>query len=324
MNELTSLYDAASALLDERESVAPHPDEVWRRAVAGSASRHRRRAPRGRPVWLSGAVGAAVAVAVALLPSASQQHGLPGTSSAAAAVREVAQAAARAAYAPVPPGRYGYLRQTMDAPNGRMEVEYWYGSKGGLGIARRAGRPPLRSRIPAVGSHGLPPVGLQLGGLTILRAKDLRGLPTEGDELERVLDGHARSFPAPMTPHGDRVPIPLASARWGMVRQILLEVGTTPALRAAALEVAARLSGVEVDRTTRDPLGRQAVRIEHQSPAASAAGRVTMTEAVYLDPATGATLAEQALVEGVVEATIVTVSRGVVRVKGERPERKSR
>lgn len=337
---LLDLYDRAPKLLDEPEAIAPDPSEIWRRAVgsttAGPAQRRRARLPL--VMVLSSAGATAAVVAIALSPAGSGQHDLPGPSAAVAAVKRTARAAAAATYLPIPDGSYGYLRQRMQAPNGTTEVEYWYGPDGGRVRSRQPDGKVTAAALPAVDPLGLPPVGLQFGGNALLDAADMSTLPTRPDALARALDEHADHPSAGAVPPGapagaghalqrakQKRPAwmrsaPTASIRWGMIVQILYQERTTPALRAAAIELAASLPGIRINRSTRDPIGRPALRIAHRSALPGTAdGNPERADALYLDPDTSATLAVQALVGDAVEATIVALSRDIVHGDSRRP-----
>ncbi len=114
-----------------------------------------------------------------------------------------------------------------------------------------------------------------------------RHIPTDPAQLEQwLVDGHADVN----VPALDGTPDASLGATdpglWHLVSWDLLRDRTTsPAVRAAAVQVASELGGVQIDRIARDPAGRPAIAL-HTTSGPDVEGWQSVDEWIYADPKT--------------------------------------
>ena len=267
----------------------PPSEEVRAHARALLEVRFEQRRSRRRWVFATAGLAAAGASAAVLVSVGVNGR---GDASAATRVLEHAAAAARrqAPLGKLDSGRYLYVKSVdaylntvvpADSPYFSVLVphvrEVWLGSNRGLlretdgaptFLTARdrdrwiaAGRPPLASRRPTE---------TKLGPLRPL------GLPADPDALYARLKRDA-------TGHGDG----LYEEMFTLVGDSLRETNPTPAQRAALYGVAARIPGVELVGTVRDPIGRRGIAVAMRH------GEDGVRETLVVDPSTGELLSEE-------------------------------
>jgi hypothetical protein len=307
--------DSLRALYPE---AVPPSDEVRAHARALLDARFEPRVRRRR--WLlatAGVAAAGIAVAFALVGV-----GVKGGGNASAATQVLRHAAA-VARRQAPLGKLGrgqflyvksvnaYLNTVVPADSPGFSVlvphvrEVWLGTDGGL-LRETDGAPTFltsRDRTRWIAA-GRPPVASARTTETKLGPLRPLDLPADPDALYTRLKHDAAG-------HGDG----LYEEMFTLVGDSLRETNATPAQRAALYDVAARIPGVELVGTVRDPLGRRgiAVAMRHEDDG--------VRETLVLDPSTGELLSEEqvalsgnsfAYPAGAVVGHATYVTRGVV------------
>jgi hypothetical protein len=257
--------------------------------------RHPSLVPRVQRRWLVLPALALAAVAVMLVGAVGRG---PGIDSAAAAVLKRAAATARAAVPtrPLGPGQYLYTRSedaytsttvlkagdfTVLVPHRR---ESWLGRDGKGWLISRSGTPRFlsprhREQWIALGRPDLGEKGMDLplensDGPTPPMAS--LSLPDDPDVLYAQLEREAAG-----NSNGTNVEM------FTLVADNLRESFTTPAQRAALYEVAARIPGVRLVGTVRDPAGRPGTAV------AIDGDQDSERHVLIFDPATASLLAEE-------------------------------
>jgi hypothetical protein len=217
----------------------------------------------GRPrFWAPAAAAAAViAVAVAAAVIAVPGAGVPPSSGrqlyGPALLRQAAAAASR--QAPGHGGYYAMVTEVEPAISSRHQVMLQYSWMGPHGAVLRDGKGIL--------------LEVQVGARVLTWAQ-IERLPTSPGPLLAYLARACTGLGSPLAP-----------AEFGAVGSLLFAAPNLPALRAALLEVAARLPGLTAVRHAHDLIGRPAteVYIPDKSPNQP-------TSYLFVDPATGTLL----------------------------------
>ena len=253
-------------------------------------SRPARSGPGRRRGWLIPVAGAAATAAVAAAVFVGVgTNGGESASAAAVILRDAAEVARAQPAARPRSGQYlyvksvsAYLTQSVPSPELSFAVlvprvrEIWIGPDGGV-IRERSGRPRFlsesdRARWTAAGRPALrePAATTRIGPPQRLT------LSADPDALYRTLERRAAGHPEGVH-----------EQMFTLVGDALRETGVTPAQRAALLEVAARIPGVELVGRVTDPAGRAGVAVA--MPSVEDGIRHTLV----LDPGTGTLLAEE-------------------------------
>jgi len=244
----------------------------------------------GRRWILAAAMVALVMVAGALLPRGA---GGP-VQSAAQVLRHLASVAAARTNPLVPPRKFVYVRSEQlrrvsgeDLSTGaqwaalvRVTRQDWRAADGSGRILTLAGRPRFLSAADEAawrraGRPELaPPVSDERFPAGSYPTRDLSGLPLDPAKLRRIIERRS-------VVEGP----PGAAATFSIVGMLLAEEAAPPKLRAALLEVAASLPGIEVIGQRDDPLGRASLAL-----ALTEHGDRTV---LYFDPTTSALRARE-------------------------------
>jgi len=301
-------------------AVVPPADEARARA-RGRLLRHARHARRARRArLLAPAIGLAVVTAAAALVIV----GRDGNGDAAAAVLRRAAAVARQQVAPpvLHRGQFWYSKSVQadlviaDGEHAWVALgpkvrEIWEGPSGGL-LRETSGRPRFLSASDREHwiAAGRPQVNPPHSGES-LPPPPAPNLPSDPDRLYAKLHEEAVG-------NGNGISAEMLTE----VGDALRESDTSPALRAALYEVAARIPGVELLGPVTDRIGRHGIAV-----ACSSASGHERHELIF-DPQTSALLGEEyrALAgnvfgypAGTVTGYATYVSTGVVNRLGARP-----
>jgi len=317
--------------------------------ILTEAIRPERSLRRRRRRWSVGvAVGAAgVSLAVAVLPHAFRGQGL-GVSPAAAALNRAADASLAASTAPT--GRYAYSRArtlfaaiATDQPPYTVlvsrTVETWLAADGSGLVREGPGKVVFPGRrdhsrwiaagAPALagggGARQVPRQPRDLPALAQRNPADLdarqldalmsspAALPTDPDRLEDIVRAYAKTKDPP-----------LASMMFDQLTELASEPWASPALRAAAYRVLARIEGVQLAGKMRDPLGRRGVAL-----LAPVGYTDQIRTRLIIDPRRGDVLATETLLvhrvgwidaaPGAVIGEVVYVRSGWANQPGRRP-----
>jgi hypothetical protein len=251
----------SSAVEGEADRAASR--RILRRVMEASPQTEQRSV--GRPTrWLTGILtAAAVTVGVALLALPQVRQGRT-----ASPLEDAALAAAARPAPVVAAGEYLYVKRSVtERRTGVISdgswtafvpqvVEAWIAPDGSGRVLVTTGEPRFltprdRETWEAAGSPSLRgPVATRTYGPGELADPDLTDLPTDADELLRVLQARPR-----------RAGVPDAATVFVLASDLLRQPLAPPDLRAALYQVIARLPGIDVLGPTTDPIGRQGVAV---------------------------------------------------------------
>ena len=344
-----SVIDVLAAADPARRAELPRPGDHEARALRERVLRTdvRRTAAGRRTLVLAIAIAAVATVGI---PRALQREPVGASPAAAAVLEQLATATAPAGHTGA--GRYAYTEARTifsvtdtDAPAFTALVpsvqETWLAANGSGRIRTVHGTPyfpSARDRSRWL-THGSPKLGASPGSVAVERlAPDTAArllaerdpatlddreldalvnapafLPLEPDRLERLLREYA-----------ERKDPPAEDMMFNQLEDLLTNPYASAALRAASYRVLARMKGVELAGSIRDPAGRDGTALEFPAGYGDA-----VEHRLIVDPATGAVLTEQTLLvhatgeldgrPGQVVGEVTYVRSGWVSAPGELP-----